>query len=520
MKRFGTTPVKQIDRIINVAEGKIKGIAANNPAYTIFRGVPYAQPPVGELRWQAAAAPKSWEGIRNCDVFPAVSIQAEQVEGSFYQKEFFPEAVLMSEDCLYLNVWTPDTTGTKKLPILFYIHGGAFISGYSWEMEFDGEAMCRRDCILVTVSYRLGALGFFAHPGLSGTATNRISGNYAISDCIQALKWVRENAKAFGGDADNITIFGQSAGGAMVQSLITCPPAKGLFQRAIIQSAGGISTLGAGFTLEKMEKLGEDISRKLDKSLNELKTMEAAEVTREISKAMNELMGFGLYFNPCTDGYYQPKLSGEAIAAGEHHEIDIMTGSVSGDGNLFAGWPAKSVEEFNTGICSMYQEFSEDYLTLYNVKTMDDLVRIQETRKKVISLLSPRSWAFAELKNNRKPLYIYYFTRRMPGDDAGAYHSSELWYIFGTLDRSWRSMSQDFEMGDYKLSRAMTDYWCNFAKTGNPNGATVPVWNPFTADAPMTLVLDEKQMKNQDLGEVYLLDEHVRLQHRQILGNW
>jgi para-nitrobenzyl esterase len=515
-----TKPVKQINRIIEVREGKIKGIAAGNPAYTIFRGVPYANPPVGSLRWKAATSPKPWEGIRNCEVFPAISIQAEQQEGSFYQKEFFPEAVMMSEDCLYLNIWTPDTTGTEKLPILLYIHGGAFISGYSWEMEFDGEAMCRRDCILVTIGYRLGALGFFAHPELSETGENNISGNYAITDCIQALNWVRENAKAFGGDADHITIFGQSAGGAMVQSLITCPPAKGLFKRAIIQSAGGINTLGAGFTLEKMEELGEEITKKLGKSLSELKTMEAVKVSREISNTMNELMGFGLYFNPCTDGYYQLKSAGEAIAFGEHHEIDIMTGTVGGDGELFAGWPVKTVEEFNAVIRTQYQEFSEEYLKLYQVKITEDLKKIQEARKKVISLLAPRSWAYVELKNNRKPLYLYHFNRRMPGDDAGAYHSAELWYIFGTLDRSWRSMAQDFDIEDYKLSRAMTDYWCNFAKTGNPNGVSVPVWEPFTAAAPMTLVLDEKQISNQEMREVSMLDDHVRLQHRQILGNW
>lgn len=516
----GTTPVKQINRIIEVKEGKIKGTPAGNPAYTIFRGVPYARPPVGNLRWQAAAAPTPWEGIRNCEAFPAISIQAEQQEGSFYQKEFFPEAVVMSEDCLYLNIWTPDTTGTKKLPILLYIHGGAFISGYSWEMEFDGEAMCRRDCILITISYRLGALGFFAHPQLSETGDNKISGNYAITDCIQALNWVRENAEAFGGDKDNITIFGQSAGGAMVQSLITCPPAKGLFKRAIIQSAGGINTLGAGFTLGQMEKLGEEITKKLGKSLSELKSMEAVTVSQEISNTMNELMGFGLFFNPCIDGYYQPKSAGEAMAFGEHHEIDIMTGTVGGDGELFAGWPVKTVEEFNAVIRNQYQELSEEYLELYQVKTTEDLEKIQAARKKVISLLAPRSFAYAELKNNRKPLYLYYFNRRMPGDEAGAYHSAELWYIFGTLDRSWRSMAKEFETGDYKLSRAMTDYWCNFAKTGNPNGASVPVWEAFTAEVPMTLILDEKQISNQNMSEVFMLDDHVRLQHKQILGNW
>lgn len=517
MMMFGNEPIKPVNRIITVTEGKIEGIPAGNPAHTIFCGVPYAKPPVGEYRWAVATAPEKWDGVRKCNVFPSVSIQGEQMEGSFYQKEFFPDVVPMSEDCLYLNIWTPDTAGTKKLPILFYIHGGAFISGFSWEMEFDGEAMCRRDCILVTVGYRLGALGFFAHPELSKKSSKGISGNYAISDCLQALSWIKANAVAFGGDADNITIFGQSAGGAMVQSLITCPPAKGLFKRAIVQSAGGLSTLGSGFTLEKLEKIGVDVCNNIGKTLDELMAMDATEVSQAISKVLNELLGFGLFMNPCVDGYYQPKLSGDAIAAGEYLDVDIMTGSISGDGALFAGWPSKTVEEFEVTIHSMYGALSDEYLKLYNIKSLEDLSAIHAVRSNIISMLSPRSWALAEIKNNRNPLHIYYFDRKMPGDDAGAYHSSELWYLFGTIDRSWRSMTPEFGTGDYALSRAMTDYWCNFARTGNPNGNTVPEWLPFTKEAPMTLNLDEKHIFNRDMSDVYLLDDHVSLQHKQYL---
>lgn len=509
------TPVKPINRIITVKEGKIEGIPASNPAFTVFRGVPYAKPPVGKRRWTAAEPPDSWEGVKKCNTFAAASIQEKQIKGSFYQKEFYPDDIPVSEDCLYLNIWTPDTTGTKRLPILFYIHGGAYIAGYSWEMEFDGEAMCRRGCILVTIGYRLGALGFFAHPELSKRAPNGVSGNYAISDCIQALKWVKENASAFGGDAENITIFGQSAGGGLVQALLTCPYAKGLFQRAIIQSAGGLNTLGAGFTLKRMEKLGQDISHRLNKSLDDFMAMDAMEAELAIRKAANEILGFGLHFNPCVDGYYQPKKSGEAIAAGEHHEVDIMTGTVSGDGDLFAGIPPKSLQEYKAFMQAMYGDYAEEYIKLYNINKEEDLQVLHEKLKKVISLLAPRSWALAELKNKRKPLYIYYFNRKMPGDDAGAFHSAELWYIFGTIDRCWRSMEPGFCVGDYALSRAMTDYWCNFARTGNPNGDTVPEWAPFTEDNPVTLYLDEKQIVSRNINDVEMLDEHVRLQHLQ-----
>ncbi len=514
MDLFGAKPLQSINRIIKVTEGILEGIPANNPAFTVFRGISYAKPPVGEYRWADAVDPESWVGVKRCDSFSPISIQSEQMEGSFYQKEFFPDVTPMSEDCLYLNIWTPDTTGTKSLPILFYIHGGAFISGFSWEMEFDGEAMCRRDCILITIGYRLGAMGFFAHPALSEKTTGR-SGNYAISDCIQALKWVKRNAAAFGGNPENITVFGQSAGGAMVQSLITCPVAKGLFQRVIIQSAGGINTLGDGLSMQQVEKIGEEICNKLGKSLEELKKMDALEVTGAISNAMNELMGFGLHFNPCVDGYYQPKRSGDAIAAGEHLEVDIMTGTVSGDGGLFAGWPAKSVNDYKASMYDIYGELAEEYMNLYHVEEDKDLPAIYQKRAEVISLLAPRSWAFAEQKNKRKPLYLYYFDRKMPGDEAGAYHSSELWYIFGTIDRCWRSMEPGFTMGDYALSRTMTDYWCNFAKTGNPNGTTVPEWQSFTTENPMTIYLNEELIVSRNMGDVEWLDEHVRLQHKQ-----
>lgn len=515
MMLFGTEPIEKVNRVISVSEGLIEGRPGNNPAFTVFCGVPYAKAPVGEYRWTLAQPPESWEGIRKCHQFQSASIQEEQMKGAFYQKEFYPDVTPISEDCLYLNIWTPNCGTTEKLPILFYIHGGAFLGGFSWEMEFDGEAMCRRDCILVTVGYRLGALGFFAHPQLSEAAENNVSGNYAITDCLQALKWVSANAASFGGDANKVTIFGQSAGGAMVQSLLTCPWAKGLFKRAIVQSAGGLNTLGAGLTLEMMEEMGSKVCKRMGKSLDELKQMDATVVSKAIMKEINDIMGQGLFMNPCIDGYYQPKASGAAIAAGEHLDVEIMTGSVGGDGGLFAGWPVGSIEAFEENMQSQYGPLAETYLDMYDMKDLQDLENIQKLRSNVYSLVSPRGWAKVELMHKRKPLYVYYFNRKMPGDEAGAYHSSELWYIFGTLDRCWRSMTPEFCVGDYALSRAMTAYWCNFAKTGNPNGANVPEWLPFTEAAPMTLFMDEKEIVNNALKDIPLLEEHVKLQIKQ-----
>ena len=501
-----------INRTISVEEGILEGVPAGDPAFTVFKSIPYAKAPVGQYRWREAVPAEKWKGIRKCDVFPDISIQNAHPMGSFYQKEFFPGAVPMSEDCLYLNIWTPDTSGMQKLPVMFWIHGGAFIGGYSHEREFDGEAFCQRGVILVTIGYRLGALGFFAHPELSARCPIKVSGNYAITDCIQALKWIRSNIVKFGGDPSKITIFGQSAGGAMVQSLLTAPQSKSLFARAIVQSAGGINTLGNAQTLREAEKLGIEVCEKLGKSVAQLFALGGADVNAAISRALSEIKGPGLHFSPVIDGCYQLKAAGTTIAAGDHHDVDIITGSVSGDGGLFGGQPVKSIAELEQEMRSTYGIYADKYLELFNVKSADDLPALSDARKKAGSMISPRGWAFAEIKNDRKPLYIYYFDRKMPGDDSGAFHAAELWYIFGTLDRCWRSMEPGFVMGDYALSRAMSDYWANFAKTGDPNGITVPKWPAFTNDAPVTMYLSEREIKPKDMSGDRITDGMVALQ--------
>ncbi len=512
--------VKPINRIIQVGEGPIEGVPAGDPRYTVFRGVPFARPPVGALRWTAAQEPKRRDALLRCDRFAPAAWQREQTKGGFYQKEFWNDAVPMSEDCLYLNIWTPDTTGTERLPILFWIHGGGFEVGYSYEKEFDGEAICRRDCILVSVAYRVGALGFFAHPGLSARNPDGVSGNYGLTDCVQALRWVRKNAPAFGGDPDRVTIFGQSAGGGMVQALATCPPAKGLFARAIVQSAGGVSTLGDGETLATMEEMGERVCTDIGLGIDELLAMPAKEAMEAIMRGIHTVRGPGLQLFPCVDGVYQPKAAGAAIAAGEHFDIDYMTGTVDGDGRLFGSRPVESIEEYEKQIERFGGPLAGEYRELFGVKSADDLSRLNAERARVAPLLTPRTWAFAEIREdkNRKPLHIYYFNRQMPGDNAGAFHSSDLWYVFGTIDRSWRSMEPGFCLGDYALSRAMTDYWTNFARTGDPNGPTVPAWPAFTGEHPVTLYLDEKEIAARDFGGDRLLDGLVRLQLKRIYG--
>ncbi len=519
MQEPKSNTIQPIPRVIQVTEGAIEGVPAGNPNFTVFRGVPFAQPPVGALRWHAAQPPQPRRDTLSCDRFAPVAWQRDEEIGGFYQKEFWNVGVPMSEDCLYLNIWTPDTSGQRRLPILFWIHGGGFEVGYSYEMEFDGEAICRRDCILVTVAYRLGALGFFAHPELSAQNPDGVSGNYGLTDCLQALRWVRDNAHAFGGDPERVTIFGQSAGGGMVQALAACPQAQGLFARAIVQSAGGVSFSGRDLKLADMEQLGAGACEAAGVTLAQLQTMPGKQAMETIMAGVRQAAGAGLRMRPCADGHYQPLAAGAAIAANAHAKVDYMTGTVAGDGALFGSRTVETVAAFEAQVRERYGDDADAYLQLFDARSDADLPRVNATRARIEPLLTPRTWASAETRpdRGRKPLYVYHFNRLMPGDDAGAFHSSDLWYVFGTLDRCWRSLEPGFVPGDYELSRRMIDYWTNFAKTGDPNGPTVPAWPPFTAEQPATQVLNERGAAPETYADDPILNDLVRLQVEQAL---
>lgn len=413
--------------------GNVSGISGGNPSYTVFKGIPYAAPPVGERRWQAPADPDAWEGVRKCDTFPPISIQSKSVPGDFYQKEFFPVQAPMSEDCLYLNVWTPANHRGDKLPVMVWIHGGAYLQGYGHEMEFDGEAFCKRGVILVTINYRLGVMGYFVHPALSHCDTRGVSGNYGLLDQIQALKWVSQNIEAFGGDPGNVTVFGQSAGGDSVISLCASPLTEGLIHKAIIQSAGIGGIMGDDYTLSDAENFGVFVTEYTGLSLDELREL-PAEILHEKALAANSAYEghFAFRFRPCIDHLTLYDDPGKIISEGKHLSIPYMAGIVSGDR----------------------------------------------------SFISEASMGWHKLKKGSQPLYVYCFDRDIPGEDKpGAFHSSELWYIFGTLARCWRPMCGV----DYDLSLKMTDYWTSFAKNADPNGNGWPEWTPHSEQSPTIL---------------------------------
>ena len=367
---------------------------------------------------------------------------------SFYGKEFYSDDHFLpasDEDCLFLNIWAPKERAGGA-PVAIWIHGGAFDHGFGSEMEFDGEAFARRGVVLVTVNYRVGVLGFLAHPALSQEQGGH-SGNYGILDQIAALEWVRENISSFGGDPQNITLFGQSAGAMSVQTLVSSPLTEGKIAKAIMQSGGGYDSMCQDLPLSEAEKTGEKFARYVGATLEELRRMPAQEVAQwglQFAEQVSAEPGAPmLIWLPVQfDGYVMPKGYRETVDLGLCRQIPYMAGCTS-------------------------QDIGTDPQTSGEPECSPLLQGCVEWCKRQ-SILSG------------EPNYAYYFQRCLPGDDAGAFHSSELWYIFGTLDRCWRPMTD----ADRALSQRMTDAWCAFMHTGDPDPANMLGWRACTSKEP------------------------------------
>ena len=434
--------------VLTIEGGKVQGVLTETQGVTVYRGIPFAAPPVGELRWKEPQPVLPWEGVKRADTWGHPSWQARHTGGGYTPEFFFDGDPEFSEDCLYLNVWTPAAgKPDAKLPVTLWIHGGGYTAGWGFEPEMDGEEWAAHGGVLVTFNYRLGILGFLAHPALSAESEHGVSGNYGMLDQIAALKWVKRNIASFGGDPDHITLMGQSAGAMSVQTLVTSPLSKDLVAGAIIQSGGGITNAPAlgGTPLAESEVAG--------KALMDWAGYETPDQMRAASP--EDLMGIGMRYmqethqwirvgsSPVVDGYAYPETFNQAALAGRISQVPYMMGSTLDDmGMLADGVDLFCLEREKAGI----------------------------------------------------PAYAYQFARRLPTDGRpdvlqGAFHSSELWYVFKSLKHCWRPFSE----GDYDLAEQMITCWTNFAATGNPNGTAGGDWTPFTESCPeyMVFKLDE-----------------------------
>ena len=428
--------------VLTVEGGQIKGIPSLADGVTLFCAVPYAAAPVGELRWAAPQPVTPWEGVRNCDIFSHIAWQSGNAPGTFYGDEFYWEGTPdCDEDCLYLNVWAPTKSLGKDagLPVALWIHGGAYMNGYGFEVTMDGDEWAKRGVILVTVNYRLGGFGFFSHPELSAEQGGH-SGNYGLMDQIAALQWVKNNIAAFGGDPGNITIFGQSAGAMSVKNLMISPMSRDLISKAIIQSGGGIGLR----PLSPANEIPQEYYDAQGKAFTDYAGLATLDQMRavpadELFKLSLEYAAAGrgrISLSPHNDGKVLTEDFDHALYDGNMAKVPVMIGYNKDDMGMLAG---ASVDRF----CAVRD-----------------------------------SLGF--------PVYEYEFLRELPTDedhpksDAGAFHSAELWYMFGTLDRSWRP----FIDADYELSARMLDAWTSFCKTGNPG------WQAYKHDEPYKQLFD------------------------------
>lgn len=438
--------------------GVVQG-TVSNAGFALFRGIPYAAPPVGKLRWRPPQPPASWTGIRICDRFSAIGPQRErpmkdETGHPIVHIKNYPYPPDIDEDCLYLNIYTPARSPEDKLPVMIYFHGGGVQEHYGWDYEYCGDGFCRHGVVLVNLNYRLNVFGYFAHPELAAESPYGASGNYGTMDQIAAIRYVKENIAAFGGDPDNITIFGQSGGGRSVQAICCSPLAKGLFRHASIHSAGGLSTSFAGKTRTEMEARGLAFMRRCGcKNLQELRALDWKTVLRHNLEMVDE-EGFQGTFNIYADGYVLPTSIEMAVLQGQCHDVDYIMGCTVDEGHN------DKPSRFGGNMCA-----------------------------------SIRGFAKALLDNGKKPAYVYCFDRPQPGDDIGTPHSCDVRYLFGTIDGTWRPYLRE----DYLLSETMLTYWSNFAKTGNPNGPELPVWKPFEeAGLEMRLSIEGCAMYDYD----------------------
>ncbi len=443
----------------------------------VFKGIPYAAPPVGDLRWKPPQPPKQWSGVKKADKFSDSCMQALTRSREPWTKEFMVQNEA-SEDCLCLNVWTGAKNTTEKRPVLVYIHGGAFYEGSGEIVTYDGEELAKKGLIVITINYRLGIFGFYTHPELTKESPQLASGNYGLLDIVASLQWVQKNIAAFGGDPNRVTIAGQSAGAAAVHTLTASPLAKGLFHRAIAESGSGIGRRTKDLAVSEQDGV-KWAETKSANSLKELRARPAA-----------DLMG-GARFGVVVDGWFLPADTAAIFAQGKQNDMPMMTGLTADEGSAALTYGKIKAEEFTKQSQQRFGAQAEKFLKLYpsNDQTQSALAQKQSARDQ--GKVSMYLWASTRAKTSKTTAYTYYFTRAIPWPEHpefAAFHTSDVPYFFATL----KQLNRPWEAVDRKLSETMSNYWVNFAKTGNPNGKGLPNWPAFETAQSVTMELGEK----------------------------
>ncbi len=472
-------------KTVKTENGFVRGLPAADPRIISFKGIPFAAPPVGKLRWRAPQPAADWEGVRDCLEFAPISMQS--IPGldpdMIYTREWNVDPQIpMDEDCLYLNVWTPAKSADEKLPVYVWFFGGGLQWGNAAEMEFDGERLARRGIVVVTITYRLNVFGFLAHPEV-WAENPEAPANFGNLDQQYALFWTKRNIAAFGGDADNITIGGQSAGGGSVLTQLNCEKNKGYIQKAIVESGIFHDPYQDRMKLTREQALeqGERFFEYLGvKNLEEARAL-PAEYIRDKNDA------FGAFWGTIPDGVYQTDTYWNNMAAGKFLDVPILTGYTFDE---FLTEPAAKDWE---GLSQMAEERlggqAQEFLSLIRAGSEDAAQAAANARISSVELGIRRMEELLRRNGAKAPMYLYGFGPEIPGwDNPGSFHSVDLWFFFETLAKCWRP----FTGKHYDLARWMCNYWAEFIKKGDPNGldadgSQMPEWNAFSAEKPMRM---------------------------------
>lgn len=459
---------------VKVEGGSVRGLTTDG--VHIFRGIPFAAPPLGELRWKAPAPVIPWKGVRSCVDNPPSAMQEVARPFLCYTQEFLIPPEPVSEDCLYLNVWTAAAGNKEKRPVLVWIHGGGFGSGSGTTPIYEGTEMAKKGVVFVTINYRLGIFGFMAHPGLSAESPENVSGNYGILDQIEALKWIRKNITAFGGDPDNVTISGQSAGSFSVNILMSTPLAKGLFQRAIGESG---ALFGEDLMFTQKLRAAEETGMMIADSLG------CGTIAELRKKPAEEILRVHAWLGATIDGYVVPSPSG-IFKAGLQNDVPLLTGW-NGDDILPFG-KVLNAAMFRDDAKKRYGDLAQEFLSLFPAGNDQEAAASQKLVSRMFFEWQNYEWAMLQSTTGDSPAYVYYFTHVPPGDSlCGAFHSAEFGYSLANL-KIWGLAFEDY---DYELSKAMSSYWVNFARSGDPNGEGLPSWPVFQPGKPRVMHFGE-----------------------------
>lgn len=510
---------------VKIANGTLEGAPDNG--VRSFKGIPFGAPPVGDARWKPPQPVQSWTGVRKADQFGPRCMQ----RNVFGDMNF--RANGMGEDCLSLNVWTPAKAGREKLPVLVYFYGGGFIAGDGSEPRYDGASMAGRGIVAVTVNYRLGVFGFFAHPELTKESPNHASGNYGLLDQYAALKWVQQNIAAFGGDPKRVTIAGESAGSISVSAQMASPLSKNLIAGAIGESGSIIGALSA-VSLAEGEQSGVKFGTAIGKdSLAALRAMPADQLLETTAKP-------GLpRFSPTIDGWFFPKDPGAIFAAGEQARVPLMAGSNSEESGYFGIMQREkpTVENYRKALERLYPGKADEVFKLYPATSENE---VMDAARDLASdrFISYSTWKWVDLatKTGGKPTYYYRYDRPRPamrpemGDAQpglaggvvrgaaagpprpaarGAVHSAEIEYAMGNLDGN---KVYAWTPDDYKVSKVMQEYFVNFIKTGNPNGKGLTNWPKFSANQRLIIDVNTRAEADKVRARYEFLDQFYKKQ--------